>query len=235
MTIAVALGALERARELVGQLDWDRKAEELDRVQAGLKHELETARNALSYSAPEGLVDLDAVANGYGLVRNDHPETAQEAAKEIKLRSGTQRAAVLLHLLEDHKAGMIGSSDELIAAVTGLGPSSERPRRVELVRMGLVEPSGKTIRTSTGYEAMMWRCTEQGVKAARKLEIQDPIPFEEDEEAARIAELFAEPSEVKPEDAQVPEVTGSPEDLAQVRHLVFGDPHADGATPLRRG
>lgn len=178
MMHAVAMGALDRARELVGQLDWNRSADELDRVQAGIKHELETARDALSYSAPEGLVDLDAVANGYGLVRNDHPETAQEAAKAIKLRSGTQRAAVLIELFMARHSG--GMSDEMLQAVLGLGASSERPRRVELCRMGFVEDSGKRVHTSTGREAVVWAVTEAGAAAARKLEIQDPIPFEED-------------------------------------------------------
>lgn len=222
MTIAVALGALERARELVGQLDWDRKAEELDRVQAGLKHELETARNALSYSAPEGLVDLDAVANGYGLVRNDHPETAQEAAKAIKLRSGTQRAAVLLELFQANVSGRSGMCDEELQFALEMGASSERPRRVELVRMGYVEDSTVRTRTTSGQEAVVWGITDDGIIAARKLEIQDPIPFEaaiQESQAWQDAEeLFVKPSDVKPEDAQVPEVTGL-EDLAQLQHV----------------
>lgn len=178
MTIAVALGALERARELVGQLDWERTAEELDRVQAGIKHELETAVKELTYCAPDGLVDLDAVASGCGLVRNDHGETAHKAAQAIKVRSGSQRGAVLLHLYTDHQAGNWGSADEVITEVTGLVPSSERPRRVELVRMGLVEDSGKVYMTRAGREAVVWRITHQGVLVARKLEIQDPLPLE---------------------------------------------------------
>lgn len=205
---AVAWDALTRARELVGQLDWERTTEELDRVQAGIKHELETAlaQLKLEADASAALVSADTP----GLVRNDHQETARKAATAIAVRSGTQRAAVLLHLYQDHQAGLIGSCDELISAVTGLGASSERPRRVELVNMGLVEPTGKTVRTSTNREAMTWRITHQGVMVARKLEIQDPLPF---------ADVFAEPSTVKPEEAQVPEVAGPPEILAQVRRI----------------
>lgn len=229
MNDTVAWGALTRARELVGQLDWNRKTEELDRVQAGIKHELETAMVALQAAHPGALVDT------VGLVRNDHGDTAQAAAKAIKLRSGTQRAAVLLELFEANVSGRSGMCDEELQFALEMGASSERPRRVELVRMGYVEDSTVRTRTTSGQEAVVWGITDKGIIAARKLEIQDPIPFEEDEEAARIAGLFAEPNEVKPEDAQMPEVTGSPEDLAQVRHLVLGDPHADGATPLRRG
>ncbi len=188
MTNAVARAALERARELVGQLDWNRKAEDLDRAQAGIKHELETAlaQLALENSAGAamtvgGFCVPAEVAKGWedsiGLVRNDHGDTAKAAAKAIQLRSGTQRAAVLIELfMARHTVGM---SDEVLQAVLGLGASSERPRRVELCRMGFVEDSGKRVLTSTGREAVVWAVTESGAAAARKLEIQDPIPFEE--------------------------------------------------------
>lgn len=178
MTIAVALGALERARELVGQLDWERTTEDLNRVQAGIKHELESAVKELTYCAPDGLVDLDAVANGYGLVRNDHGDTAKNAAEAIKLRSGTQRAAVLLELFQANVSGTDGMSDETLQAVLGMGASSERPRRVELCRMGYVDDSGKRVLTSAGREAAVWQITDAGIIAARKLEIQDPLPLE---------------------------------------------------------
>jgi len=183
----VAWGALTRARELVGQLDWNRSTEELDRVQAGIKHELETALVALQAAHPGAMVvpgfcaPADVAASweaSVGLVRNDHGDTAKAAAESIKLRSGTQRAAVLIEIyMARHTVGM---SDEMVQAVLGMGASSERPRRVELCRMGFVEDSGKRVHTSTGREAVVWAVTEAGAAAARKLEIQDPIPFEED-------------------------------------------------------
>lgn len=188
MTNAVALGALERARELVGQLDWNRSADELDRVQAGLKHELETAAKALELAdaAERAMVvpglafpaDVAAGWDAMGLVRNDHGETAQAAAKAIKLRSGTQRAAVLLELLNADLKTWHGMSDEQLQQTLQLGASSERPRRVELVRMGFVEDSGKRAPTMSGMEAVLWTITEAGRSAARKLEIQDPLPLE---------------------------------------------------------
>lgn len=168
----MACDALTRARELVGQLDWERTTEDLNRAQAGLKHELETALNALQADVADPTLDT------VGLVRNDHVETAQEAAKAIRLRSGTQRAAVLIELYMARLSG--GMSDEMLQAVLGMGASSERPRRVELCRMGFVEDSGKRVHTSTGREAVVWAVTEAGAAAARKLEIQDPIPFEGD-------------------------------------------------------
>jgi hypothetical protein len=183
----VAWGALTRARELVGQLDWNRSTEELDRVQAGIKHELETALVALQAAHPGALVvpgfcaPAEVAASweaSVGLVRNDHPETAQEAAKAIKLRSGTQRAAVLLELLQADIKTWHGMSDEDLQRTLRMGASSERPRRVELVRMGFVVDSGKRAPTTSGMDAILWTITDAGRAAARKLEVQDPLPLE---------------------------------------------------------
>lgn len=226
MNTAVAVGALERARELVGQLDWSRTTEELNRAQAGIKHELETALAQLALEAqasaaltvPGFAFPAEVAASweaSVGLVRNDHPETAQEAAKAIKLRSGTQRASVLLELLQADLKTWHGMSDEDLQRTLRMGASSERPRRVELVRMGFVVDSGKRAPTTSGMDAILWTITEAGRAAARKLEIQDPLPFEA---AIREAQRWQDA-----EEAQVPEVTGSAEDLAQVRHLRFGD------------
>ena len=151
MTTAVAMVALGRARELVGQLDWNRSTEELDRVQAGIKHELETALKEL---APE-LSNPGALVNAEGLARADHGDTAKAAAKAIKLRSGTQRAAVLLELLQADLRLWHGETDEELQQVLGLGASSERPRRVELVSMGFVEDSGKRRKTNAGLDAVV--------------------------------------------------------------------------------
>jgi hypothetical protein len=145
-----------------------------------------------------------------GLVRNDHPETAQAAAKAIKLRSGTQRAAVLIELLQADIKGWHGMCDEELQGALGLGASSERPRRVELVRMGFVEDSGRRTKTAAGLDAILWTITEGGRTAARKLEIQDALPFHE----AMVDLLRQEDAELV-----VPEVTGSAEDLAQLQHV----------------
>ena len=48
------------------------------------------------------------------------------------------------------------STDEEIANGLGLNPSTERPRRIELARRGLIVESG-TRRTSSGRMACVWR------------------------------------------------------------------------------
>ena len=49
-----------------------------------------------------------------------------------------------------------GATDEEIARACGLNPSTARPRRIELVRRGLVVESG-TRKTASGRMASVWR------------------------------------------------------------------------------
>ena len=48
------------------------------------------------------------------------------------------------------------STDEEIQGWTELSPSSERPRRGELVEMGIVEESGEVRPTKSGRNATVW-------------------------------------------------------------------------------
>lgn len=50
-----------------------------------------------------------------------------------------------------------GATDEEIASALSLNPSTQRPRRIELVRRGLVVEGG-TRRTVSGRMASVWRC-----------------------------------------------------------------------------
>lgn len=46
-----------------------------------------------------------------------------------------------------------------------MNPSTERPRRVELVKGGWIRDSGKTRKTHSGSEATVWIVTEKGSRA----------------------------------------------------------------------
>jgi predicted ArsR family transcriptional regulator len=48
------------------------------------------------------------------------------------------------------------STDEQIATGCGMNPSTARPRRIELVRRGLVVEAGER-RTASGRKATVWR------------------------------------------------------------------------------
>lgn len=176
MNDTVAWGALTRARELVGQLDWSRTTEELNRAQAGIKHELETALVALQAAHPGALV------NSPGLVRNDHRQTSQSTARAIAVKSGTQRAAVLLALWHVNQRGDLGLTDYEIQEALQLGASSERPRRVELCRMGLVEATA-VVRKINGHDQTVWAITHQGVLVGRGIGTQGTLPFDQTTDA----------------------------------------------------
>lgn len=94
----------------------------------------------------------DPAANAVGMVRTDHPSTSREAALHAMPRSGTQRLRVLEAIVECPR-----TDDELQRDLRMSG-NSERPRRVELVEGGWIEPSGETRRTLSGDEdAIVWR------------------------------------------------------------------------------
>ncbi len=49
-----------------------------------------------------------------------------------------------------------GATDFEIQKASGLNPSTQRPRRIELVECGLVRDSGKTRPTPSGRKAVVW-------------------------------------------------------------------------------
>ena len=79
--------------------------------------------------------------------------TSKIAARRIMPRTGTQRARVL-DLLSRHPQGL---TDEQMQDALGMNPSTQRPRRVELVEQGWVEDSGERRRTRSGHKAVVWR------------------------------------------------------------------------------
>jgi predicted ArsR family transcriptional regulator len=79
-----------------------------------------------------------------------HSVTSVQAAEQIKPVASTQRARVLA-FLEEHGP----ASDHAIQDALNLDPSSERPRRVELERAGLIHVVGQT-HTRTGRKANVY-------------------------------------------------------------------------------
>ncbi len=94
--------------------------------------------------------------NTPGKVGREHPETAKKAADRIQPATGTQRQRVLTALAEVTD----GMTDEELQSVLTMNPSSQRPRRIELVEQGWVEDSGTRRKTTSGTEAIVWRYRE---------------------------------------------------------------------------
>ena len=81
-----------------------------------------------------------------------HSPTSVAAAGKARPAAPTQRQRVLEFL---RAAGP--ATDEQIAQALELNPSTERPRRVELVKAGLVVTADGTGRTASGRIAALWK------------------------------------------------------------------------------
>ena len=96
--------------------------------------------------------------NELGPFHHNAPDTSRQAAIDNFPRSGTQRARVLVAIARS----LDGLTDHEITAITGIIPSSERPRRGELEAAGLIESSGRTRPSPTGSQATVWIATDAG-------------------------------------------------------------------------
>lgn len=152
-TTADAFAAIVRARALVADLDLSRRATDLSQTVAAVRAELQTALCAL---------EAGLTADTPGAVRFDARWTSQEAA--ITVRTGTSRGRVLIALW---RRGPL--TDHEIQQALNLPPSTERPRRGELVRAGYVTPD-LIMRQHNGRQWTVWRLTPAGEVMARTLD-----------------------------------------------------------------
>lgn len=79
-------------------------------------------------------------------------QTSAAAADSLDAPTLNRLERVVLEWLAQHGP----ATDEEIIAGTGLNPSTARPRRIELVRRGLVVEAG-TRKTASGRYATAWR------------------------------------------------------------------------------
>jgi len=81
-----------------------------------------------------------------------HSPTSKEAAEAIEPKAGTLRAKVLAFIRRQSRHG---ATDEEIQDALRMNPSTQRPRRVELVEQKLRAGSG-TRPTRSGRAAVVW-------------------------------------------------------------------------------
>jgi len=96
--------------------------------------------------------------------RSDHPVTSHDAARAAQLSSETQRARLLSWLRgaqEINAHFRNGATDEEMQVALGMNPSTQRPRRIELVEEGLVVDSHERRRTRSGRAAIVWHAVAQ--------------------------------------------------------------------------
>ncbi len=89
------------------------------------------------------------------LAHQSHSETSLAAAIAYAGRATTARERVF-RLLEGSSEGL---TDEELQTLLGMSANTQRPRRVELERAGLVQDSGLTRETSAGMLAVVWVVT----------------------------------------------------------------------------
>jgi hypothetical protein len=81
----------------------------------------------------------------------EHSDTSRAAARWIEPKRPNLRVRVYAVIKRYGSA-----TDEEIQLETGLNPSTVRPRRVELVELGLVRDSGRRRPTRSGRRAVVW-------------------------------------------------------------------------------
>ena len=82
-----------------------------------------------------------------------HSETSHEAAEAIAHPSARLRHLVYECIRDSQQQGL---TDEEVQLALDMNPSTERPRRVELVNAGLVRASGRVRPTRSGRNAVVW-------------------------------------------------------------------------------
>lgn len=85
-----------------------------------------------------------------------HSATSKAAAEEIAPARITLRTRVLNYLRSQGPA-----TDEILQNHLDMGPSTERPRRIELVNLGLVRDSGLVMQTASGRSAVVWEAVPE--------------------------------------------------------------------------
>lgn len=86
-----------------------------------------------------------------------HSATSQAAGDSVRESAGASRARVRGFLLT---CGWRGATDEEMQLALGMNPSTQRPRRIELVKAGHAIDTGRKRPTGSGRQAVVWMATE---------------------------------------------------------------------------
>ena len=111
----------------------------------------------------------EIVSDGAGgsvyIPHQPHSPTSIAAAEDAEVFAGSCLRAVF----DDFRTrGSYGATDEEQQDGLDMNPSTQRPRRIELVQRGLVHDSGRTRPTRSGRAAVVWvaKVTHAQVKTA---------------------------------------------------------------------
>lgn len=82
-----------------------------------------------------------------------HSATSVQAAEQIAPTASSLRMRLLQWL---HSQGVVGATDEEMQLGCPMAPNTQRPRRTELVQLGLVVDTGTVRPTRSGRNATVW-------------------------------------------------------------------------------
>lgn len=94
----------------------------------------------------------DTPAAEYFPAFQSHSAPSYEAARSIQKHIGPLHEKVLAYLRQTPA----GATDEQIIEALGLGPSTVRPRRIELTQRGVIKDSGRYALTKSNRRATVW-------------------------------------------------------------------------------
>lgn len=87
--------------------------------------------------------------------------TSRAAAEAIEPKAGTLRRRVLDYV---RAQDAVGATDEEMQIALDMNPSTQRPRRIELESMGLIERTTQTRKTNSGRDAVVFVATTTEVQ-----------------------------------------------------------------------
>lgn len=93
-----------------------------------------------------------------GLPYQRHSDTSLQAAIEAEPAAGTQRRRVFDLMFMAPR----GLTDHQMQEFLNMNPSTQRPRRIELVERGFVRDSGMRRQTPSGRWAVVWVMVKRG-------------------------------------------------------------------------
>ena len=120
----------------------------------GLGNDLEadTGERRLAWQ-PAGLLEQMPAAVEADMKSVRGSETSKSAAASVETASGTQRMRVMAYILA---MGGEGATDHEMQAALSMNPSTQRPRRIELVEAGNVKDSGRSRPSPSGRQSIVW-------------------------------------------------------------------------------
>jgi hypothetical protein len=98
-----------------------------------------------------------------------HSGTSEAAANSQAPRAATKRE-IVFYKLREYCSYSNGMTDDEMQVALAMNPSTQRPRRVELVAMRLVVDSGMKRKTRGGEDAVVWR-----VKTMAELQVEPAL------------------------------------------------------------